>query len=45
MPLTLPFIVRWIMSRIRKSERRREHESVRKHVVQRALLLMVVNKR
>jgi hypothetical protein len=43
--LTLPFVTRWIMSTTRKSEKRRGHESVRKHVVQRKLLLGVVNKR
>jgi hypothetical protein len=43
--LTLPLVVRWIVSRIRKSKRRRGHRSVRKYVVQRKLLLGVVNKR
>jgi hypothetical protein len=33
MPLTLPCITRWIMSRTRKSVRRRGHESMRKHIV------------
>jgi hypothetical protein len=41
MALTLPLV----MSRIRKSKRRRGHRSVRKYVVQRKLLLGVVNKR
>jgi hypothetical protein len=36
--------VRWIKSRTRKSDRRRGHESMRKHVVQRKILLEVVNK-
>jgi hypothetical protein len=44
-PLTLPFVARWIMSTIKKSDRRRGHNSMRKHVVQRKLLLGVVNKR
>jgi hypothetical protein len=36
--------MRWIMSRTRKSERRRGHESMRKHVMQRKLLLEVIKK-
>jgi hypothetical protein len=42
-PLTLPFVMRWSMSRTRKSKRRRGHGSVRKHIVQSKLLLEVVN--
>jgi hypothetical protein len=41
-PLTLPFVVIWIMSRTRKGERRRGHKSVRKHVMQRKHSLEVV---
>jgi hypothetical protein len=44
-PLTLSFVARCIVSRTRKSKRRGEHKSVRKHVVQMKLLLEVVNKR
>jgi hypothetical protein len=37
--LTLSFVRRWIMSRIRKSVRRRGHESMIKNIVQGKLLL------
>jgi hypothetical protein len=45
MLLTLSFVMIWSVSRTRKSDRRRGHGSVRKHVVQRKILLGVVNKR
>jgi hypothetical protein len=35
-PLTLPCIVRWIVRSIKRSERRREHGSMRKHDVKEA---------
>jgi hypothetical protein len=42
--LTLRVITRWSVSRTRKTDRRRGHRSMRKHVMQRQLSLRVVNK-
>jgi hypothetical protein len=40
-PLTLPCSARWIVSMRKKSERKRGHENMRKHVMQRKLMLEV----
>jgi hypothetical protein len=41
----LPGNVRWIVRSTKRSERRREHESVRKHDVRRKRINEVVRKR
>jgi IS5 family transposase len=44
-PLSLSGNVRWIMRRIKRSDRRREHEIMRKHGVRRKRMSEVVRKR
>jgi hypothetical protein len=45
MPFTLPCSARWLVSSIKTSERRRGHESARKHDVPRKRMLEVVRER